>query len=83
MAEGANIEADGEHPQGDVGDREADRLAVGNFGDLHSKRRDSEHRHEHHDTEDDVVGIEAVSVEAEALPSDEHGHEERGEDRKA
>ena len=51
--------------------------------DLDGERGDGEHRGQHAHSEEYVVGIEAVGVETETLPSYEDGHEERREGRKA
>ena len=77
----AQVERDEQRAQRHVGDDEAGVVAAGgDVGDLHGQRGDGQHRGEHHRAEEDVVAVEAIGVEGEALPGDEHGQEEPRED---
>jgi hypothetical protein len=73
------VEADHDQAQRDVGEREAGAAPGDHVGDLDGERGDGQHRGEHRHAEDDVVGVEAVRVEAVALPRDVDRQEERGE----
>jgi hypothetical protein len=79
-AVGAAVEPDQDRPQANVGQRETRRvLAVPDVGDEDGQGRDRHHPGEEGQPQDQVVGVEAIGVEAEALPGDVDWDEEPAE----